>query len=181
MVVYLHWCSQKNETDPLVAFGSRWNEVAAKAGAVVLYPLQATYDTEHPESAEGNGGSCWNWFLPQNWHRGKGEPKILADLTRHVASANAVDPSHIYVMGVSAGADMANILSITYPDLYRASASFAGCAYQSCRDVTGKQARAEMAKHGFKPGPALIVQGDGDMVNNIALGKTLLEQQIHMR
>jgi poly(3-hydroxybutyrate) depolymerase len=181
MVVYLHGCSQNNETDPQVAFGTRWNEVAAKVGAVVLYPLQRDFDMDHPENAEGNGGSCWNWFLPQNWHRGKGEPKVLADMTRAVAGANAVDASRIYVMGVSAGADMANILSITYADLYRASAIFSGCAYANCRDVAGNQARKEMAAHGLTPRPTMIVQGDADMLNNVALGKTLLEQQIHMR
>ena len=59
-------CSQNNDSDPQLAFGTRWNELAAKVGAVVLYPLEAPYDMEHPERVEGNGASCWNWFLEKN-------------------------------------------------------------------------------------------------------------------
>ena len=179
MVVYLHGCTQNNDTDPQVAFGTRWNELAANVGAVVLYPLEAPYDMEHPERVEGNGASCWNWFLPKNMHRGRGEPKILADLTLQVAAANHVDRARVYVSGTSAGADMGNTLGVSYPDVFRASALFAGCAYVACRDVVGTAARQEM--HGRKPGPAMVVQGDGDMLNNAALGESLLRQQVGMR
>ena len=181
MVVYLHGCTQNNETDPPLAFGTRWNELAARVGAVVLYPLQAPYDMEHPEALEGNGSSCWNWFLDQNMHRGGGEPAMLAALTREVAAANGVDRSRIFVMGVSAGANMANTLAITYPDVFRASAMFAGCAYARCSDVLGDQAREESLRVGRRPGPAIVFQGDGDTLNNLAMGKTLLHQQLGMR
>jgi poly(hydroxyalkanoate) depolymerase family esterase len=179
MVVYLHGCTQNNATDPQVAFGTHWNDLAAKVGAVVLYPLEAPYDMDHPERVEGNGASCWNWFLDKNMHRGRGEPKLLADLAKQVGAANRVDPSRVYVSGVSAGADMANILGVTYPDVFRASALFAGCAYAACADVTGNRARKEL--HGRKPGPAMVLQGDGDMLNNVALGETLLRQHVGMR
>jgi poly(3-hydroxybutyrate) depolymerase len=179
MVVYLHGCTQNNATDPQIAFGTRWNDVAAKVGAVVAYPLEAPYDMDHPETVEGNGASCWNWFLPQNMHRGRGEPALLANLTRQIAAANRVDGARVYVAGVSAGADMANTLAITYPDVFRASAMFAGCAYVACRDVLGNQARKEL--HGRKPGPAIVFQGDGDMLNNVAMGETLLRQELGMR
>jgi poly(hydroxyalkanoate) depolymerase family esterase len=179
MVVYLHGCTQNNETDPQIAFGTRWNEVAAQVGAVVLYPLEAPYDMDHPERVEGNGASCWNWFLDQNMHRGAGEPALLANLTKEVAAANRVDMARVFVSGVSAGADMGNILGVTYPDVYRASALFAGCAYLACSDVAGVRARKEL--RGRKPGPALIVQGDGDMLNNLAMGQTLLRQEVGMR
>ncbi|MEY2471121.1 MAG: hypothetical protein QOK28_450 [Actinomycetota bacterium] len=179
LVVYLHGCTQNNATDPQLAFGTRWNELAAKVGAVVLYPLEAPYDMDHPERVDGNGASCWNWFLDQNMHRGAGEPALLAALTQQVAAANGVDPSRIYVSGASAGADMANILDITYPDVFRASALFAGCAYAACGDVNGALATKELA--GRAPGPAMIVQGDADMLNNVALGETLLRQHVGMR
>lgn len=179
MVVYLHGCSQNNATDPQVAFGTRWNDLAAKVGAVVLYPLQADFNYDNPERVEGNGGSCWNWFLDQNMHRGSGEPAILANLTKQVAAANHVDASRVYVSGVSAGADMGGILGVTYPDVFRANVLFAGCAYADCADVTGRLARREL--HGRKPGPTMVVQGDGDMLNNVALGETLLRQEVGMR
>jgi poly(hydroxyalkanoate) depolymerase family esterase len=179
LVVYLHGCTQNNAPDPQLAFGTRWNNVAAKVGAVVLYPLEKPYDMDHPDRVDGNGASCWNWFLDQNMHRGAGEPAVLAALTKQVAAANNVDASRIYVSGVSAGADMANILGITYPDVFRASALFAGCAYAVCTDIAGTLASRELA--GRKPGPAMIVQGDGDMLNNVVMGETLLRQHVGMR
>jgi poly(hydroxyalkanoate) depolymerase family esterase len=181
LVVYLHGCSQNNDTDPQVAFGTRWNELAKDMGAVVLYPLQSAFDMDHPEAVEGNGASCWNWFLDQNMHRGAGEPAIIADLTRAIAAANHVDPRRIFVMGTSAGADMANVLNITYPDLFKAAAMFAGCAYDVCRDVDGNLAGEELAKNGLTPSPAIIFQGSGDTLNNLAMGETLLQQHLGMR
>lgn len=181
LVVYLHGCSQNNATDPPVAFGTRWNELAAKVGAVVLYPLQSAYDNEDPTGLEGNSGTCWNWFLDKNMHRGRGEPKAIADLTRRIAAANHVDRSRVYVMGASAGADMANTVALAYSDVFRASAMFSGCAYAACRDLTGRLARAELRRHGGKPRPAIIFQGDADMVNNVAMGRTLLQQHLGLR
>ena len=180
LVVYLHGCTQNNATDPQVAFGTRWNDLAAREGAVVLYPLQAAYDMEQPETVEGNGGSCWNWFLDKNMHRGAGEPELLAALTRQIMASEHVDPSRVYVMGTSAGADMTNVLSVTYPDLFKAAAMFAGCAYDACADSTGTLAARELAANGLRPVPAVVFQGDADSLNNLALGETLLRQQVGM-
>jgi poly(hydroxyalkanoate) depolymerase family esterase len=181
LVMYLHGCTQNNATDPPVAFGTRWNELAAKVGAVLLYPLQAAYDMGDPAAVEGNGASCWNWFLDKNMHRGAGEPAILAELAQRVAAGNHVDRTRMYAMGVSAGADMTDILSVTYPDVFRATAMFAGCAYGACRDVTGRESAAELARYGLHPTPSIIFQGDGDTLNNVAMGETLLRQQVGMR
>lgn len=178
LVVYLHGCTQNNGTDPDVAFGTRWNELAARVGAVVLYPLQSAYDMEHPEAVEGNGGSCWNWFLDKNIHRDSGEAAILADLTRAVAVANHVDGNRIYVMGTSAGAGMTTVLATTYPDRYKAAAMLAGCAYAACADTTGRLAFEELVRNRLDPIPSIIFQGDGDMLSNVALGEDLLHQQL---
>ena len=178
MVVYLHGCTQRNETDPQVGFGTRWNEVAREVGAVVLYPLQDPYDMAHPERVEGNGGSCWNWFLDQNHHRGGGEPAAIAELALRIAAANRVDPRQIYVMGTSAGASMANVVVTTYPDVFRAAAMLAGCGYAACSDITGRLAYDELRANELGPRPAIIFQGSGDMLSNVALGQDLLRQQI---
>lgn len=181
LVVYLHGCTQNNATDPQVAFGTRWNEVAEEQNAVVLYPLQAPYDNANPERVEGNGASCWNWFLDKNMHRGAGEPKVLADLTESVIASKGIDRERVYAMGTSAGADMTNVLSITYPDLFKSVAMFAGCAYNACTDASGTLAARELAANGLEPSPAIVFQGSADMLNNVAMGETLLQQQLGMR
>lgn len=178
MVVYLHGCTQRNATDPQVAFGTRWNELAAEVGAVVLYPLQDPYDMENPEAVEGNGSSCWNWFLDKNHHREGGEPARIAELALSVAEANHVDLSRVYVMGTSAGASMANIVATTHPDVFRAAAMLAGCGYAACADATGRLAYEELVRNRFGPVPAIIFQGTGDMLSNAALGEDLLRQQL---
>jgi poly(hydroxyalkanoate) depolymerase family esterase len=181
LVVYLHGCTQNNATDPQVAFGTRWNELAEKVGAVVLYPLQAPFNAADPTAVEGNGGSCWNWFLDKNMHRGAGEPAAIALLTKRVAERLQVNPRRTYVMGTSAGADMTNVLDVTYPDVFKAAAMFAGCAYAVCSDVHGDLAAQELARNGLKPSPAIVFQGGGDTLNNLAMGETLRLQQVQMR
>ena len=178
LVVYLHGCSQNDDEQAELAFGSRWNELARREGFMVMYPIQRDYDMEHPETVDGNGGGCWNWFLDENMHRGAGEPKVIADLTQGLIKKEHIDRRHVYAMGVSAGADMVATLAATYPDVFKAVAMFAGCAYNLCSDVTGTAAWGELSRAGLKPPSAIVFQGDGDALNNYAMGETLRRQQV---
>jgi poly(hydroxyalkanoate) depolymerase family esterase len=167
LVVYLHGCSQ---TALDAALGTRWNDLADAEDVVVAYPEQ---------SAAANGATCWNWFLPEHQVRDSGEPAIIAAITREVIADDSlnIDPSRVYVIGASAGADMTTILGATYPDLYAAIAPFAGCAYLSCVDVSGSQAKAAMGDR-VRPMPAMVAQGTADPLNNPALGETAVQQWV---
>lgn len=165
LVVYLHGCTQ---TAADAALGTRWNDFAEANDIVVAYPEQ---------SAAANGAMCWNWFLPEHQQRDGGEPAMIADITREVIVEHDIDPHRVYVMGASAGADMATILGATYPDLFAAIAPFAGCAYLTCADVTGTAARAAMGER-VRSMPALVVQGTADPLNNLALGETAVQQWV---
>jgi poly(3-hydroxybutyrate) depolymerase len=83
----------------------------------------------------------------------------------------------VYVIGISAGADLAMILGATYPDLFAGTVGFAGCAYATCTDVTGTQAKAAMGEHA-RVLPALLMQGTADVLNNFALGETMVRQWV---
>jgi poly(3-hydroxybutyrate) depolymerase len=58
------------------------NTYADQFDFFVLYP-------EQPSSANQN--KCWNWFEPADQSRGSGEPKIISDMTKDVASEYNVD------------------------------------------------------------------------------------------
>ena len=165
LVVALHGCTQ---TGPDVATGSRWNALAEQAGFVVVYPEQ---------SAAANGTQCWNWFLPEHQGRDAGEPATIAGITRQTIDAHGIDPAQVYVTGVSAGADMATNLGAAYPDLYAAIAPFAGCAYATCADVTGRLAYAQMGARA-RVVPTMVMQGTVDALNNFAMGETLVAQAV---
>jgi poly(hydroxyalkanoate) depolymerase family esterase len=98
------------------------NQLAEEEGYYVVYPAQ---------SARDNPTKCWNWFRPADQCRGRGEPAIIAELTRHLLRVHRVDPTRVYVAGLSAGAAMALILARSYPDMYAAAGIHSGFRMES--------------------------------------------------
>jgi poly(hydroxyalkanoate) depolymerase family esterase len=170
LVVYLHGC---NESAEQTAQASHFNDIADQQGFAVLYPQQNLTASSSAPFADGNGVGCWNWFLPEDQHRGAGEPGIIAALTQSVAAAQQVDSARIYVTGVSAGADMAVILAATYPDVYAAAAPIAGCAFATCGDESGALAYREMGPRA-RVVPMLVENGSADTLNNLAMAGGLV-------
>ena len=123
LVVVLHGCTQDADD---IARGSRFNEAAARDGFVVLYPEQA--ESAHPRK-------CWNWFVPEQSHRGAGEAAIIAGLTSQVARDEGIDPKLVFLAGISAGAAMAANLAAEYPELYAAAAFHSGLPAFVANDV----------------------------------------------
>ena len=179
LVVYLHGCTQADEEDQeaALAFGTGWNELAEREKFVVVYPVQAPFNMDSPESLDGNDGGCWNWFLQGNQPREQGDAKRIADITRSVIASSPIDTGRVFAAGTSAGADMTVVMGAAYPDLYRAIAPFSGCAFADCADTSGRLAYDAMGEYA-RVVPAIIFQGDIDMVNNYGLDQTLLQQQI---
>jgi poly(hydroxyalkanoate) depolymerase family esterase len=125
LVVMLHGCDQDSQTFAEV---TAMNALAAQYGFVVAYPEQ----TEHPLR-------CWRWYDPAHQARGRGEPEAIVSIVAAVEARNdvTIDPSQIYVAGLSAGASMATIMAVTYPDIFAALGVVAGVPYGAASDCLG--------------------------------------------
>ncbi len=123
LVVMLHGCTQ-NPDD--FAAGTGMNDAARERGFYVLYPAQAQ---------RANPSRCWNWFKHNHQERGRGEPAVLAGMTRGVIARYPVDRSQVYVAGLSAGGAMAAILGQAYPELFAAVGVHSGLAAGAAQDL----------------------------------------------
>lgn len=169
LLVMLHGCTQSPDD---FAAGTRMNALAEQHGLLVAYPAQ---------SANANGSKCWNWFRPQDQARGKGEPALIAGMTAQLAADYRVDPTRVYVAGLSAGAAMAVVLGRTYPDVFAAVGAHSGLPYRAAHDVgsafaamKGSAARATSAADTLVP--TIVFHGDRDHTVSAANGEAIIEQ-----
>lgn len=157
LVVALHGCTENDVGFDLL---SGWSAQAERSGFIVVFPDQNNF---------ANPAGCWNWPLSRNQHRGSGEPAIIAGITSRIRAEYAADTRRVYVTGVSAGGVMANIMAVTYPDIYAAASILAGCEYrcdvlqQRPAEQSGHDALAEMGARARQV-PVIIWQGTADRV-----------------
>lgn len=119
---------------------------------------------------------CWRWWQPPNQRRDGPEPAAIVAVTRSMNIA--IDPSRIYVAGLSSGAAMAMILATVYPDVFAAAGVHSGVGFAAAGDAAcavsvlhsvaadpeerGQLAYLHQASHRIVP--VIIIQGRADDV-----------------
>jgi poly(hydroxyalkanoate) depolymerase family esterase len=172
LVVMLHGCKQ-NPDD--FAAGTRMNLLGEERQCFVLYPAQ---------TQSANQSRCWNWFKRAHQFRGKGEPAMIAGMTREIVQRFGIDARKVYVAGLSAGGAMAAVMGAAYPDLYAAVGIHSGLAVASAHDLPS--AFAAMRGGAPAPGtatgrivPAIVFHGDRDTTVHPRNGERVASQCVN--
>ncbi len=149
LLVLLHGCTQDAAN---IARGSRMDAVAESHGFMVLYP-------EQPEAF--NPKTCWNWFETAHQHRDGGEPAIIASMIEDVLAEYPADPARVHIAGISAGAAMAGLVAVAYPERFATLASLSGVAW--CAASNMMRALTVMANGAGAdvPSPSSVIAGMG--------------------
>jgi poly(hydroxyalkanoate) depolymerase family esterase len=117
LILALHGCKQSPQDFATIA---RLSELAEREHLVLVLPEQ---------SSIANVDRCWDWFMTVNQSRNTGEPSqymMAIDATKdrlHITAAPT------YVLGMSAGAIMANVMASCFPDVFSGVAIHSGMEF----------------------------------------------------
>lgn len=165
LLVMLHGCKQSIDE---FAMGTRMNLLADANGFAVVYPEQSKHAHAH---------RCWHWYDNRET-AGLGEARAVVSLVESLIAHRGIDPERVYVAGLSAGAGLASLLALYYPDRFAGvalhSAPALGEAHSgmTAMDVMRRGARRDpvalidaLVDTAHFPGmPAIIVHGGADHV-----------------
>jgi feruloyl esterase len=147
LVVVLHGCTQ---TAQGYDDGAGWSTLADRHGFAVLLPEQ---------QRANNPNLCFNWFLPSDTTRGKGEALSIREMIDRAVADHGLDASRVFVTGLSAGGAMAAAMLATYPEVFAGGAIIAGLPY-------GVAGSVQEALDAMYQGRSLPAQAWGDRVRS---------------
>lgn len=124
LVVVLHGSSQSADSYDT---GSGWSVLAKELGVALLFPGQRLTN---------NYVGSFNWFMTGDSRRGRGEALSIRQMIRRVVKDHGVDPSRIFVTGLSSGGAMTSVMLATYPEVFAGGAIIAGLPYRSADNLT---------------------------------------------
>jgi poly(hydroxyalkanoate) depolymerase family esterase len=169
LIVMLHGCTQSPQD---FAAGTGMNALAEEQGVMIAYPAQ---------SQAANMQRCWNWYNPGDQGRDRGEPAIIAGLTRDILQAEAVDPTRVYIAGLSAGGAAATLVARAYPDVFAAAGVHSGLPAGAASDVAsafGAMRNGANGASGVTAMPTIVFHGDADGTVHPANGTAVARQSL---
>ena len=137
LVVVLHGCTQNAS---VYDQGSGWSRLADREGFALLFPEQRRAN---------NGNLCFNWYVPADARRNRGEALSISQMIRHMTAEHKLDPARVFVTGLSAGGAMTSVMLATYPELFAGGAIIAGLPFASANNLP--EALERMRGHGSPP------------------------------
>ena len=123
LVVVLHGCTQ---TASIYDQGTGWSKLAERHGFALLFPQQRRAN---------NPNLCFNWFLPGDARRSRGEAASIAQMVQLVAGQYGLDRSRVFITGLSAGGAMTSAMLASYPELFAGGAVIAGLPFASANNL----------------------------------------------
>lgn len=123
LVVVLHGSTQSAESYDT---GSGWSALADECGVALLFPGQ---------KRTNNAIGGFNWFKPGDSHRGGGEPLSIRHMIRRVVADHDIDPSRVFITGLSSGGAMTSVMLATYPEVFAGGAIIAGLPYRTANTL----------------------------------------------
>ncbi len=123
LVVALHGCGQTAEE---FAIQSGWNTLANSKEFIVIYPEQ---------KVENNMNNCFNWFSQVDFSKNDGESHSIKEMIQYSVNNFDVDTTKIYIVGLSAGGAMANIIMANYPNLINSGAILSGIPFKAANNL----------------------------------------------
>jgi poly(hydroxyalkanoate) depolymerase family esterase len=170
LIVMLHGCTQTPED---FAIGTGMNALAEDNGCLIAYPAQ-------PSGA--NAQKCWNWFRPEDQGRDRGEPALIAGLTREIQTAYPADPARTYIAGLSAGGAAAVQVAAAYPDIFAAVGVHSGLPGGGARDIPSAFAAMRNGTSSTPHPvvvPTIVFHGSADSTVNPRNGAETMAQALH--
>lgn len=95
--------------------GAKYTSLADDKGFVILFPTTK------------RDSNCWDVDSPESLTRdGGGDTTGLANIVKWAVRKYGADPSKVFLIGISSGCLMTNVMAATYPDLFAAASCYSG-------------------------------------------------------
>ena len=140
LVLILHGSAQTAHT---LSRGSGFNKLADSLGFIAMYPDQAIYN---------NLITAFSFYVPKKMKKGQGETASIKSMIDYCLKNYTIDAQKIYIVGMSAGAAMSNVMLNAYPEIFVAGALFAAPSHLHEGINPDRSAKPRIA----------IIQGEND-------------------